>query len=1396
MDEPAAPPTAAPARSRLAPRALAAVGWLVLAAVGAVALALVWVLTSASGTAWLLAHLPDVQVQAPRGALLDAFDADRVELPIGAGRLRIDALAWRGPRIGIGPRGTWLRLSFDELRAGRVTWQVGPSKEASTPGQPPDDLRTPIALDVARLHVGALRLGADEAAAVRDLDGALHLEADDGSVHRVDRMTVSWQRLRVSLSARIATQAPFDVDAHLDAAQPAAGAMPALQADATARGPLAALQVESHVRTPTAEKAPAQRLDLVATVRPFAAWPLGDVSLALADFDASALVAGWPLTRLSGRGDVRTEGVDRPASAAIQIENGLPGRWNEGRLPVRSLRATLAAQPNDLQSVEFGGVKIELGDATGAAGRIDGAARWSTGGWSFDATLVDLAPQRLDARAPAWQLGGRVEARSEPASGPARSPASGGIALRAALQGRIAESGPLRAVTLELDASVAGDRVAVRRAQARVAEATLVMKGTAERAPRNADAWHAAGSLEVSQLDPARFGVLPSPADPRAASRIDATLRFDLEGDESARGSWLERIDALRGSADLVVGDSRLAGVPVQGGATFRHAAAAPASIEAHLQVAGNHARLEGRFDRTGEADAWQALVDAPEVAALEPLAHAFSAKGTPPAAGRLHTEARLQGRWPSMQTEGRLDANDVRLGPLRIAAARASWNLDTRSAGPMTFDAEVRAAALGGRVLESLQASLQGTAASHRLNVQASANGLPPAWVDALQPQTPAHAPATASRAVLRAEGGLLAANAPAATPMAADGWRGRIATLDLRPDAADAAPWLHADAITLEVHGGDRPLSLAVGAGRVALLGSGLDWSRFEWAQGAPGAPARVDIDAELEPLAIAPVLRRAQPAFGWGGDLVVAGHASIHSSAGPKADVVLERRSGDLSVTDETGTQALGLTDLRVALQASGGVFSLTHAFAGRTLGAASGSLVARVPAGETWPTASTPIDGSLELQVADLGAWSVWVPPGWRVGGALHASAHVSGRLGAPDATGLIAGSGLSLRNFAEGVAISDGELAIVLQGTRAQLERFTARAGDGTLRATGDATLGAAPQARLELRAERFQVLGRVDRRIVASGDATLALDGDHVGLQGRVAVDEGLIDFSRGEAPTLGDDVHVVRRRPPPPPEPGTPEAALARRTALESTSPAPAPRAIDLDLRVDMGQRLHIHGHGIDANLRGELHLTSPGGRLAVNGTVYTVDGTYQAYGQNLTIERGQLVFSGSIADPRLDIEATRPNLDVRVGVAVTGTALNPRVRLFSEPDMTDMEKVSWLVLGRASQGVGQDDAALLQHAALALMAGEGGGGASSITKRIGIDELSFSPGTPGDLRTTVVTVGKQISQRWFVGYERGLNATTGSWQLIYRAARRVTVRVESGEDTALDVIWTWRWQ
>jgi translocation and assembly module TamB len=344
-----------------------------------------------------------------------------------------------------------------------------------------------------------------------------------------------------------------------------------------------------------------------------------------------------------------------------------------------------------------------------------------------------------------------------------------------------------------------------------------------------------------------------------------------------------------------------------------------------------------------------------------------------------------------------------------------------------------------------------------------------------------------------------------------------------------------------------------------------------------------------------------------------------------------------------------------------------------------------------------------------------------------------------------------------------------------------------------LKVEGEAELAEQPRAELRLQADRFALLQRVDRRMVVSAQLLARLAQQDIALEGKVGVDEGLIDISRSDAPTIGDDVNVLNG-------PGQSPHADDQASAGGASA-----RKLAANVAVDLGQKLRLRGRGIDTLLTGALRFTTPNNRPTLAGVVKTEKGTFAAYGQKLLIERGTVTFTGPIENPRLDILAMRPmsvtsssvvsSSDVKVGVAITGTALDPRISLYSDPTLTETEKLSWLVLGRAPTGLGGADIGLLQTAAVALLSGEKASPSDNLIGMLGLDELSVRQNDSSTVRETVVNVGKQISRFWYVGYERNLNATSGSWQLIYRLGQRLTLRAQAGQDNALDLIRSWRW-
>ena len=1364
-----------------------------------------WALRSETGTARLLALLPGIEVEAPKGTLLGDFEARRltIRLPGGDDRIEISELVSRGLRVERSGGAAWLHVDIDELRARRIDMKLAPSK-SSEPLKPPADLQLPVELAVRTLRVGELFISPLGATPLRDLQAQLQLGAMAGALHRIDGLSAGWDRLRATGRAQISSRAPFALELQLSAQQDAAQAreigMPAWNAQATMNGPLAEPALRATLRADAQPGRDAQSLDARATLRPFAAWPLGELRATMRSLDLAAFSSAAPATSLSGDASAASRGLDQPASLSLVLDNTLAGRWNENRLPLRRIALEASAVPNDPNTLELKTFDAELGSKA-SAGRITGRGRWARAHWNLDAVLAELQPSQLDARAPTMKLGGPLRLVGSGFDTPQAQ-----IDLQADLRGQLTERGPMRAVQLKVDGSGSARRIELRSVEASAGAARATLRGLAEHAAVADAPWLVKAKTTLVDFDPVPWW--PGADDSawrRTANRLNANADVEVQVPATAPqdGSAMAWLSALRGQADIVIANtSQLAGVPLAGEVHVKNADGAQLVAALKLDAAGNALRTDGRVSTRGDGanDAWAVQLDGKALDRLAPLFKLVQPAGADTTlAGQLSASGQISGRWPTVSTTGQLEANALRVGGTKLDRAQGRWQAGSTGDAPLDVQLTLSRVALPssgatpGPSIAAAQWQMKGSARSHTLDLRVESKSLPPAWTEALQPAAAASAAggtdAARTIAAVQAHGGLFGDAAIRSSNNAPIGWRGSIDRVDLR---SNRAVLLQTQNVALEAAWSGGPARATVQPGRAEILGGALRWSRIAWqAASTPGGPVQIDADAEIEPLRIAPLLARAQPDFGWGGDLTIAGTLSVHSAPTFRADIVIERRAGDLTVTEELGTQALGLTDLRLGLNVNDGVWSFTQGLAGKTLGVGAGAIVARTSPQATWPSADTPIEGVLELRVANLGTWGPWVPPGWRVDGALQTSASIGGRFGAPEYTGQVIGSNIAVRNFLQGVNIRDGDVAIHLQGARARIERFTAKAGSGSIKLEGDAELGEAPRAQLKLSADKFQLLGRVDRRIVASGQAQMQLTAKTLALDGKFDVDEGLIDFTRSDAPTLASDVQVIRPGNAPSPAAAASAAASPAREGV----PPPTSRDVALDLRVGLGEKLRVRGRGLDTGLRGELHITSPGGRLAVNGAVRAVDGTYAAYGQKLAIDRGQITFTGAVDNPRLDIEATRPNLDVRVGVAISGTPVNPRVRLFSEPELSEIDKLSWLVMGRASDGLGRADTALLQRAALALLAGEGSSPTDQLTKAIGLDEISVRQSN-GEVRETVVSLGKQLSRRWYVGYERGLNATAGNWQLIYRIARRFTLRAQSGQDNSLDLIWTWRWQ
>lgn len=463
------------------------------------------------------------------------------------------------------------------------------------------------------------------------------------------------------------------------------------------------------------------------------------------------------------------------------------------------------------------------------------------------------------------------------------------------------------------------------------------------------------------------------------------------------------------------------------------------------------------------------------------------------------------------------------------------------------------------------------------------------------------------------------------------------------------------------------------------------------------------------------------------------------------------------------------------------------------------------------------------GSLQADVASLGWLGELIGEGWQSEGRLNGELRLSGTPGRPLISGRLRGEQLALRLAPQGLNLARGELDIDLRDNLLHIRRLgfdsllqplpralrleagNALAGldksPGRLEVSGemrlDRHLGSSndggESAFLDVRLDRLGAFQLPDQWVTVSGNGRLSWQHDTLGAQGRLAVDAGYWQLAKGGTPRLSDDV-VVKR-------PGSEKPAAALRPKL------------DLDIVADLGNTFLFNGAGLSSRLVGEVRITARGRDLPrASGTIRTRKGRFEAYGQKLDIERGVLSFNGLLDNPGLDVRAIRKGLAVEAGVQISGTAQKPVVKLVSDPERPEAEKLAWLVLGHGPEQTGASDATTLLTAASGLLGNDAGNVVQQIKKTFGFDELGVRQGNLGDsggrqqssrvaggsVDTTgstgqqIFSVGKRLSSNAMLSYEQTLGRAEGIVKLTVNLSRRIAVIGRAGSDNALDVFYT----
>ncbi|MBB3342798.1 translocation/assembly module TamB domain-containing protein [Luteimonas sp. RC10] len=675
--------------------------------------------------------------------------------------------------------------------------------------------------------------------------------------------------------------------------------------------------------------------------------------------------------------------------------------------------------------------------------------------------------------------------------------------------------------------------------------------------------------------------------------------------------------------------------------------------------------------------------------------------------------------------------------GTLRVTGARTAPDLaaDLTGSALRFGDYAAASARIDGRLpwrsdAGTLEVSASGVQAGVALDtVQVSARGA----ITALRLQADA-----------RGEIGTLALSGEASQRNG--GWQGTLATLRLAPTTG--ASWALQGPAKFAQTGARITLSDScfASSGGGSLCASA-DWPR----QG-------VSVRGERLPLALAtPYL----PEQDGGQAFVLRGEIALEGRARPVGNgfagsASVRSASGGVRTSERARNDVITYDDLVLDAEFDANRLS---ARLSTTLNEA-GRVQAQVTNG--WD-AYSPLSGSLVANVEDLTFVELFSSDIVEPKGRLTADIQLGGTRAQPTI-----GGQARLRDFTTeipslAIALEDGNVGLDALPDGSARISGNVRSGKGTLDIDGRLDWrGEATPLELNLRGTDVLAADTSDMHIIASPDITVRYAAQQpLNVTGKVFVDVALLDLERlSEGVSASPDVVVLD--PIDPDDSGT-ASSLA------------------LDLTVGVGENVGLRGFGFDGRMRGELRVRAvPGREMTGNGRL-SVDGRYKAYGQELKVTRGNLVFNNSpVADPVLDVRAERriDAEDITAGIDVSGRASAPQVNVWTNPSSDDSQALSYLVLGRSASSLTSAEGQQLDAAATALNAG-GDLIAGQLGSKIGLDNAGISQSRA--LGGSVLGVGKQLSPRLYVGFGVSLLGTGQVLTLKYLLSRGFDVEIES---------------
>jgi len=419
----------------------------------------------------------------------------------------------------------------------------------------------------------------------------------------------------------------------------------------------------------------------------------------------------------------------------------------------------------------------------------------------------------------------------------------------------------------------------------------------------------------------------------------------------------------------------------------------------------------------------------------------------------------------------------------------------------------------------------------------------------------------------------------------------------------------------------------------------------------------------------------------------------------------------------------------------------------------------------------------VNGKLNAHFANLAPMETLLPFANDVKGDLNVNLSAGGTFAQPYILGDI-----TLRNGSAnlprlGLDLTNMELQINSSqaGTINLVSKL--QSGDGSLSLVGDLYKFGTPDWNLQgfVNGSDVKVISLPQLKATLSPDLKLTANREAVHISG-----EAIIPWARTNIKRLPDSATKISN-----------DAVIVNENVAQQKSDSPI--AFFTNLTLSLGNDVQFKGFGLNSKLSGKLNLVKDSQRqFFTSGYVSVVDGSYKAYGQTLTIDRGRLVFQGPYENPGLDIRASRiikGEDEVTVGLEIGGTLQRPIAEVYSLPSRSESQAMMMLLTGKPVNNVTKADASVLLSAMSGLGMDSDDSISSEITRVFRLDELEIN--SDDGIDQSQLWIGKYLTPKLLVRYVVGIFDRAFSLGMEYQLTEHLRLEAESGETQSVDVVY-----